>query len=41
MFGSNENLIFILSGDPYNPILHLYNDSTGSPVYLWSIYVYD
>ncbi len=40
MFGSNENLIFIMIG-AHDPIITLVNDSSGSPVNLWSFYLWD
>jgi hypothetical protein len=37
MFGSNENLIFVVIGDWSNSIISLIDDSTGSPVVRWSL----
>jgi hypothetical protein len=37
MFGSNENLIFVLIGASSNSIISLIDDSTGRPVVRWSL----
>ena len=37
MFGSNENLIFVVIGDTSNSIISLMDDSTGRPVVRWSL----
>ena len=37
MFGSNENLIFVVIGALSNSIIRLIDDSTGSPVFRWSL----
>jgi hypothetical protein len=39
MFGSNENLIFVLTGDS-DTVLNLFDDHSGLPVYLWGIYMH-
>jgi hypothetical protein len=39
MFGVNENVIFIITGD-YNSVLTLFDDSSGAPVYLWSFEIH-
>jgi hypothetical protein len=37
MFGSNENLIFVVIGASSNSIISLIDDSTGRPVVRWSL----
>ena len=37
MFGSNENLIFVVIGDWFNSIISLIDDSTGRPDVRWSL----
>ena len=37
MFGSNENLIFVVIGGSSNSIISLIDDSTGRPVVRWSL----
>ncbi len=37
MFGSNENLLFVVIGTESNSIISLIDDSTGSPVVRWSL----
>ena len=37
MFGSNENLIFVVIGGWAYSIISLIDDSTGSPVVRWSL----
>ena len=37
MFGSNENLIFVVIGALSNSIISLIDDSTGRPVVRWSL----
>jgi len=41
MFGSNENLIFVVIGYWSYSIISLIDDSTGSPVVRWSLEMYE
>ena len=38
MFGTNENLIFVVAGDP-DSVITLFDDTSGTPVRLWQIYM--
>ncbi len=41
MFGSNENLIFVVNGDLPFSIISLIDDSTGRPAVRWSLQMND
>ena len=41
MFGSNENLIFVVIGHWHYSIISLIDDSTGSPVVRWSLEMHE